>query len=282
MKFILHRQDTQFFCRVIMGEFDYHVGQIFGSDATHTLDLHYSPTYGQHESNNVFETQTLLLQKYRSTLRDLTRSSIRGASLGWENGLYGAVLHEIRSIDDREPTELPDDIRTLVHQGSQILLQTGDVKAAVLFWAKALGKFCVAHLSLFYSAIPDFFHYHWSNAFKWHMKRWIQLRRKNGDDCAIPFIELLYKLTSHRLSGVIRVIEQSHHLATTHGRAPRPRGDYLNFFYSRCSDLFSIRRHFHDTSSWSPQPPEHARMCLTLAASTAFSTRRIQLKDHTS
>lgn len=256
-----------------MGEFNNRIGQTFGPNATHTLDLRYSPTYGQHEFSSIYSTQTLVLQRYRNILCGIKEFSICGTSLGWENGLYGAILKDIRSIDDREPTNLIDGIRTLEQQGSQVLLHTGDVEAADVFWARALEMFWVVRRSFFFSAgRHGFTDFQFSNGFKKHVERWTRLRRQNGDECVIPFIELLYKLTNHRLSGALRFIEQGHHLVTRHGRAPRAKQDYLDFIFECSAYLCSFRLFL----SGYIQPVEEARFELTVA--TLY--RLLDASDH--
>lgn len=261
-----------------MGEFNNRIGQTFGPDATHTLDLRYSPTYGQHEFSSIYSTQTLVLQRYRNILCGIKEFSICGTSLGWENGLYGAILKDIRSIDDREPTNLIDGIRTLEQQGSQVLLQTGDVEAADVFWARALGMFRVVRASFSVSAGRyDFRDFPFSNGFKKHVERWTRLRRQNGDECVIPFIELLYKLTSLRLSGALRFIEQGHHLVTRHGRAPRAKQDHLDFMFDCFGYVYAFKFFFRHHIR-SHQPFEEAQFKLDLTMATIY--RLLDATDH--
>lgn len=248
-----------------MGEFSCYIGKTFGTRATHNLSLHCSSTYGQHEFSSVCAAQTLVLQTYRHILRNLEHTFICGPSIGWENGFYDAVLQDIRSIDDREPTQLLDDIRALEQKGSQILLQTGDVEASDVVWAQAIGRCSIAHLSFMQSIIPNFLVNHVSTAFETHVQRWIHLRRQHGDGCAVHFLELWHKLIRHRLSGALRFFEQGHHLATRHGHSPRPTNDYLYFFSICCSDLGKITG-FFDLAHESPQPADEAQLCLTAAA----------------
>lgn len=214
----------------------------------------------------MYATQTLVLQKYRNILRGFDRFSIHGASLGWENGLYGAVLQDIRSVDDRIPTKLIDDLRRLEQKGSHILLQTGDVEAANVFWAKAMGVFCIAHLSFLQSTVSTSFDTdHSSKAFNTRVEQWTQLRRQDGDECAAPIREISYKLINHRLSGALRFIEQGHHLAKRHGRAPRAKDDYVYFVFYCCEDWDWVNN-FTGSDSWSaPQPSEEARFCFAVA-----------------
>lgn len=247
-----------------MGEYD-HKTVCFGTEATHTLSLHCPATYGQHEFTSVYATQTLVLQKYRQILRNLEHTSIVGPSIGWENGLYGAVLQDLRSIDDNEPTELIDDVRVLEQKGSQILLQTGDVEAADVPWSRAFRKCFIALLSFGLSDAPGILGVYFPNNFKTHINRWIRLRHQHGDECAVTFIELWYKLTRQRLSGALRFFEQGHHLTTRHGRSPRHRDDYLDFATMCCAELQLILILF-EVDSWSPPPADEAQFCLTAAA----------------
>lgn len=250
----------------MMGEFNFRHGRRFGSRAMHTLNLHCSSTYGQHEFSSVYATQTLVLQQYRNILREMSRFTIRGPSIGWESGLYGVVLQDIRSIDDRQPTELIDDLRSLEQEGSQILLQTGDIEAANVPWVKALGICDVVGTSFQVSFRPHVMEEdHFPTAFKTHVERWIQLRRQHGNECTVPFIELWYKLISNRLSGALRLIEQGHRLAPRDGRALRPKGHYLRFVRDCCGDLRAIKYSFED-SPVSPPPSVHAHLYFTMAS----------------
>lgn len=249
----------------MMGDFDCHMGMNFSSIATHTIDLHPAPTYGQHEFNSVYAAQTVVLQKYRQTFRNFEHFYIVGPSIGWETGLYGAVLQDIRSIDDRGPIDLIDDIRALEQKGSQILLQTGDFEAADVLWCKALGKCVIACLSFEDSSRPDLWDDHVPDASRPHVRRWIRLRRQHGDECAFPFLELWYKLVRNRFSRALHFVEQGHHLATRHGHSPRPTYDYLYFVAIGC-DLLREISEFLEVNSWSPQPADEAQLCLTVAA----------------
>lgn len=248
-----------------MGEFDRFIGQNFGTRATHTLSLHWFPTYGQHELSTVFATQTLVLQTYRHNIRNLEHTFIRGPSIGWESGLYGAVVQDIRSIDDREPTDLIDDIRALEQKGSRILLQTGDVEASDVVWAKAIARCHVVYLSFRSSIEPVTLEYDVPKAFEMHVQRWTQLRRPYGDGCAVLFLELWHKLIRHRLSGALRFFEQGHHLATRHGRSPRPTDDYLYFVFTYSSDLKFIDDMF-ERGRWPAKQADEAQLCVTGAA----------------
>lgn len=264
-EFILHRQDTQFFCRVMMGEFGHLIGTKFVSRATHTLNLNCSPTYAQLDSRSIYDAQTWVLQEYRNNLRGFQNFRIRGAGTGWESGLYGAVLQDVRSIDDREPTDLLAEIRTLERQGSQMLLQTGDVRAADVFWVKALGICDVARASFSFSDRPHPREFNdFPKAFKSHAERWIQLRRQSSNECAIPLIELFYRLITHRLSGALRFIEQGHHLATRYGHAPWHKEVYENFVELCYQDLPMFK--FHFDVDWSPQPTDEAQLRSTVVA----------------
>lgn len=249
----------------MIGNFSYDHRIRFGFRATHTLSLHCPSTYGQHELNSVYATQTLVLQEYRNILRGISPFTIRGPSIGWENGLYGAVLQDIRSIDDRQPTELIDDLRTLEQERSKILLQTGDVEAANVFWVKALGICNVVQTSFFVSTIPNVLERHdFTNDYKTHVERWIQLKHQYGDECAVPFIEIWHKLISDRLSGALHLIEQGHHLAPRDGRALRSKDDYLSFVSTCCKDLRRIRFYFSSVRC-SPRPSVEAHFCCTIA-----------------
>lgn len=247
-----------------MGEFICSIGHD-DTEATHNLSLHCSSTYGQHEFSSVYAAQTLVLQKYRHILRDLEHTFICGPSIGWENGTYEAVLQDIRSIDDREPTELLDDIRALEQKGSQILLQTGDVEASDAVWAQAIGRCVIAYLSFMHTIQPTLWVNHVPKHFETHVQRWIHLRRQHGDGCVVPFLELWHKLIRHRLSGALRFFEQGHHLATRHGHSPRPTDDYVHFFSICCTALCRIMDLF-DLAHGSPQPADEAQLCLTAAA----------------
>lgn len=250
----------------MMGEFDYYNGNRFRFFAVHTLNLHCSSTYGQHEFSSVSATQTLVLQEYRNNLRDISPFTIRGPSIGWENGLYRAVLQDIQSIDDRQPTKLIDDLRSLEQEGSQILLQTGDFEAANVFWVKALGICQVVRSSFCFSAIRDWERYDDSTIFKTHVARWIEMKRQNGNECAVPFIELWYKLISHRLSGALRLIEQGRHLAPRDGRTLRPKDHYLDFVRDCRREVRAIRRSFQVYGIHTlPQPSVLAHLCFTEA-----------------
>lgn len=251
-----------------MGEFNYSVSMRFGFYETHTLNLHCSSTYGQHEFNGVYPAQTLVLQTYRNILRGFENFKIQGPSIGWESGVFRSVLEEIRSNDDREPTELIDDIRTLEQEGSRIMLQTGDVNSANKLWTKALGKCDLALRTWRLSQEGDLLDAPDNpdqQAVKTHAKRWIQLRRRNANDCVIPFIELWYKLVGDRLSGTLHFIEHGHHLASAHGCALRPKDDYSRFASTQFSRLPAIKRSF-DFDAWSPQPSDEAQSCATVAA----------------
>lgn len=250
----------------MMGEFDAFIGGEFVCGATHTLSLHPPPTYGQHEFKSVHKAQELVLQEYRNNLRGFENFRIRGTSIGWESGLYGAVLQDVRSIDDREPTELLAEIRTLEQEGSQILLRTGDIRAADVSWVKALGICDVARVSLYFSGQP----HRWDldrfpKAFKSHVERWNQLRHQSGNACAIPLVELFYRLMSHRLFGALRFIEQGHHLATRHGHAPFHKEVYVSFVQCCCQKLFCYKFRL-GVSRWSPQPSDEAQLDRTVAA----------------
>lgn len=261
-EFILHRQDLEFFCRFMMGDFKSSIGTTLAR-ATHTLDLHSPPTYGQHEFSSIDAAQTMVLQQYRQTLRNLKHFFIRGPSIGWETGLYGAALQEIRSIDDREPTELIDDIRALEQKGSQVFLRTGDFEAADPFWAEAYRKCGVAGSTSWLSRNPKYQDDDLSKAWTTYIQRWTQLRRQYGDECAVPYFELKFKLTRHRLSGLLRFLEEGHHLTPRHGLEPKNKYRYLNFVSFFFLNLNGMRE---SPLAWSPRPADEAQLCLTQAA----------------
>lgn len=244
-----------------MGDFEYRVGKALAR-ATHTLDLHSSPTYGQHEFSSIDAAQTMVLQQYRQTLRNLKHFVIRGPSIGWETGLYGAALQEIRSIDDREPTDLIDDIRALEQKGSQVFLQTGDVEAADAFWAKAYKKCVVAGYTYGFSCEPEFQDDDLPKAWTTYIQRWTELRCQHGEECAVPYLELKLKLTRLRLSGILRFFEEGHHLATRYGRVPKRKYQYRNFVLY----FFGQLKGMGARSAWSPPPADEAQLCLTEAA----------------
>lgn len=247
----------------MMGEFNIALGVEWGFGGTHTLNLHYSSTYGQHESSSIYATQTLILEKYQSILREFKGFKIYGSSIGWESGLYGAVLQDIRRTDDREPAELIDELHTLEQEGSRILLQTGDVESADESWAKALGICSIADFT-FYLSRCGYAREAFPTVLESHTQRWVQLRRQNGSECAVPFMDLWYKLLTHRLSAALRFIEQSHHGVSRSGRVRRPRKDYLAFAF-RCFRGVQDSEFDFDVD-WSPQPSDEAQMCLAMAA----------------
>lgn len=229
-------------------------------EATHTLILHDPTSYGQNELADVHAIQRFLLQKYRKNFRRFDQLRIRGTSIDWGNGLYETVLQDTRSIGDR-PTNRIDEIRTLEQLGIRILLSTGDLDAANVFWVKALGICDVAFWGFNASClgIPG---EQLTEAGNWHKARWDQLRSRNGSDCIEPVAELCYKLTSHRLCAALTFIQQGRHLAAA--RAPMRKDEYVSFV-QRCYNLLTYP-HYSWLKGWSAQPSEEARLCSIKAA----------------
>lgn len=265
-QFILHQRDIKPFCHAIMGKFDIEADRHFGPKSRHALILRCPPTYDQRESMSIYETQTRILQRYRTLLNGLKGVSIGGAGTGWETGLYAAVLHDIRSTKDLP--EFIDDIRDLEQEGSEILRQTGDPEAANVAWTKALGiceiaemTFCLSNESFPTSIPPRVLQ---SDAIRLYRERWAQLRRQCGDECVVPVIDLHYKLITNRVSGILRFIQKGGHLARTRGRAPLSIREYANFVFICYTDSGWIGKYVQNVG-WSPRPFEEAQLCCTVA-----------------
>lgn len=258
--------------------------RVLGPKSTHTLILRCPPTYAQLEPMSIYEAQMQILLEYRTILHGFEDISIRGPSTGWESGLYTAVLRDIRSI--KELPEFIDDLRDLEREGYEILQQTGDPEAADVSWTRAIAICHVARQTSCISrgSFPISRRELQSNAFKLYNERWVRLRREKGDKCAVPVIELWYKLITKRLSGVLQLIQKGGHLATRHRWAPRPIPHYVNFVSTSYSTSNEIGKYFQ-VDGWSPRPFEEAQLCFTVAtlfrlldtsakAATAYATIR--------
>ncbi|KAG6358575.1 hypothetical protein INS49_012093 [Diaporthe citri] len=266
-QFILHKRDVKPFCHALMGKFDIEADRYFGPKSKHTLILHWPPTYAQRESMSIYETQSRILQQYRTILHGFKDISIRGAGTGWETGLYAAVLQDIRSKKD--PPEFFDDIRDLEQEGSEILQQTaGDPEAANVAWTKALGiceiarmTFCLSNESFPAGISRRVLE---SDAIQLYTERWAQLRRQGGDECVVPIIELQYKLIANRVSGILRFIQKGGHLARSRGWAPPSIREYANLVLHCYTDSGTTGKCFQN-DGWSPQPFQEAQLCCTVA-----------------
>lgn len=263
-----------------MGKFDIDADRHFGPESKHILTLRCPSTYAQRESMSIYETQTRILQKYRTLLHGFSDVFIRGTGTGWETGLYAAVLEDIRSTKDLP--EFIDDIRDLEREGSEILQQTGDTEAANASWVKALAvsdiarmTFCLSNQSFPTSISPRVLE---SNTIRLYTERWAQLRRQWGDECVVPIIELRYKLITNRVSGILRFIQKGGHLARRCGREPPSIREYATFVSSCYTDSGTTGRYFQN-DDWSPRPFEEAQLCCTVA--TIFRLLDASIKAET-
>lgn len=265
---ILHQRDIRTFCQTLMGKFDIHGESILGPRSTHTLVLHCPPGYAQHECMSLFAMQTRVLQLYRRILRGFEDVSICGTSTGWESGLYSATLKDIRSTDGKALAGFVDgfidDLIELGNEGLDILSQTGDLEAADASWVKAVGICHTARISFLYSSksSPTYFK---RTSLESNTEHWAQLRRLNGNACAVPIIMFWYGLIRLRLLEVLRLIRRGGHLATRHGRAPRPTSSWAKFALMAYRESKIVAK-FFKVDDWLPQPSEEAEMCCTVAA----------------
>lgn len=96
-------------------------------------------------------------------------------------------------------------------------------------------------------------------------QKWAQLRRVQGNNCALPIIDFWHRLLVIRVSEVLRFIQRGGHLATRHGRGPMDSSKLASFVSNSWWESRTLQSEF-GLEEWEGPLSDVIQMCCTVAA----------------